>query len=192
MSLKRGVGENPGSPWVAKALRLRSLLMTDLRVALVFCGFLGLGACACSHYGLASSLPGHIKTVAIPLFEDRAFEYGVAERLTDAVVAEFSQDHTLSVVDEQRADSVLEGVLTRVDDEAMTYTANEEVEERKVRLRLDVSFYDRRKKRVIWEREGVEDWASYDPSDASARDAAIGEAVAKLARQMTDLTLSDW
>ena len=146
----------------------------------------------CSHYSLTSSLPSHIKTVAIPFFEDRALEYGVSELLTDAVTDAFMRDHALTVVDEQRADSVLQGSLVSVQDEAMTYTVDENVEERRVTLRIDVTYYDLKKKKVIWEKEGIQEWASYDPADPSSRERGIEEAVQKLGREMLNLTLSDW
>ena len=82
--------------------------------------------------------------------------------------------------------------MMRVQDEAMTYSANEDVEERKVTVRIDVTYYDRKKKKVIWEKEGIEEWGSYDPADPSGREEGINEAIEKLAREMINLTLADW
>ena len=57
---------------------------------------------------------------------------------------------------------------------------------------IAVTYYDVKKRKVIWEKERVEDWGAYDPSDPTAREEGIKEAADKLARQMIDLTLSDW
>ena len=57
-------------------------------------------------YGFSSSvLPGHIKTVAIPLMENRSVRGGLDAALTDSLVEAFIRNHTLSVVPEKNADA---------------------------------------------------------------------------------------
>lgn len=151
-----------------------------------------LGTGGCWHYSFTGTLPTHIKTVAVPLFEDKAFEHGLAELLTDAVISAFGQSLALKVVDEERADSVLQGTVVSVVDEAVSYTASEQVQERRIAIRIDVTYYDVRNRKMVWERQGIEEWGTYDPSDPSSRDSAIAEAAGKLGREMINLTLSDW
>ncbi|RKY83165.1 hypothetical protein DRP98_07780, partial [candidate division KSB1 bacterium] len=65
-----------------------------------------LGGCA--YYSFSgNTLPSYIKTVAIPLFEDQTSEFGIKEKLTDALISEFTRDNTLKISSQDEADSII-------------------------------------------------------------------------------------
>ena len=58
---------------------------------------------SCGPYSFTgSSIPGHIKTIAIPLFEDRTSEFEIKEKLTDYIIDEVTRDNTLKIANENQ------------------------------------------------------------------------------------------
>ena len=60
-----------------------------------------------------SGLPGHIKTVAVPAFQNQALRYKIEHRFTDAVISEIiRRGRGLRVQgDREGADAVIDGVV---------------------------------------------------------------------------------
>ena len=67
---------------------------------------------ACAYTARTSSLPPHLKKVAIPVFENGTTESSIEQEITDAVIQRFVTDNKLKVVDERSADCVLRGKVT--------------------------------------------------------------------------------
>jgi len=148
----------------------------------------------CSYYSTSGSLPAHLKTVAVPLFENETMEYGISELATDAVIDQLIQDNVLKVVDQGRADSLLQGRIVRAEDEPFTYTDQEEAREYRFRIVAEISYYDVKRNRTLWE-ETLEGWGTYDASseaDSDAREAGKADASRMLAKEILDLTTSGW
>jgi len=150
-------------------------------------------AFACGHYSFSGSMASHIKSIAIPLFEDRTAEFGIKEELSDALIAEFTRDNTLKIADRRNADSILEGVIRQIRDQAGAYDSEETVQELKVYLTVDVRYFDATKKKVVWE-DRLTQWGAFDPnlSGTDAREAAITEAIEKLTTEILNRTVSGW
>jgi hypothetical protein len=154
---------------------------------------LALGSAACGPYSFSgSALPSHIKTVVVPIFEDRTAEFGIKEMLTDAIIERITQDNTLKIADRRNADSMLDGAVLRVEDRAGAYERSERVQETKVFVTARIRFEDLRKNKVMWEDE-IEQWGTYDPAGGeAARRAAIEEALRKIADEVLNRTVSSW
>ena len=80
------------------------LLMMCLAAAAALAG-------ACAYTTSTALLPSHLKTVAIPVFENATTEYTLEQEVTDAVIAHFVADNHLKVVDERSANSVIKGKI---------------------------------------------------------------------------------
>lgn len=162
-------------------------------------GFLGLAAIlsGCG-YGFSSSvLPGHIKTVAIPLMENRSARGGLDAALADSLVEAFIRNHTLSVVPEKNADSALEGAILEYRREPFSVDANENVQEYKVEIFVAAHFVDLRNNKVLWEEERISQWATYNFIEVGGRPAetendGIGRALAKLTADILNRTVEGW
>ena len=148
----------------------------------------------CSYYSFSgSTLPSHIKTVAIPLFEDQTSEFGVKEKLTDALINEFTRDNTLKISSTNKADSILRGKIINVMDRAETYNAQEQVKSYRVYITVEVEFEDLRKRRILW-KERLNQWGSYSLTTAGSeeRQESIDQAIQKLAEDILNKSVSGW
>ena len=147
----------------------------------------------CAHYSFSGSMAPHIRTIAVPLFEDNTAEFNVKEQFTDVLIEEFTRDNTLKIADRRQADSVLEGVIFRIEDRAGAYNSQENAQEMKVYVTVDISYFDRKKNEVIWE-DRLTQWGTYDPSVSGdeARMEGIAEALDKLATEILNRTVSGW
>src|SRR6185369_13891210 len=70
-------------------------------------------AVGCGYTASPALLPQHLKTVAIPVFENATPEVRIEEEITNAVILRFIQDNHLKIVDEKTANSVIRGKVTQ-------------------------------------------------------------------------------
>ncbi len=153
--------------------------------------FLFLSA-GCSYYSVSGALPAHIKTAAVPLFDNETVEVGIVEEITAEVIDAIIKDGNMKVVGEFQADAVVNGTIIDVIEEADTYTKKEEAEQFKIRIFANVAFFDRKKNNTIWEENRMEGWALFDASDPDSRENAIKEALEMLAKEIIDKTVAGW
>lgn len=159
---------------------------------MICCGLISVALVACGPYSFSSTGATHIKSVAIPIFQDQTTEFGIKEKLTDEVIEEFTRDHTLRVTDRRNADAMIEGTIVRVEDEAGAFTANETVEDIKVFITVSVRYQDLKKRKVIWE-DNITQWGTFNPDEgAQSREGGIDEAVAKIANEILNKSVSGW
>jgi hypothetical protein len=147
---------------------------------------------SCGYYSVSGSLPSHIKTCAVPLFENETVEAGIVEEITTQVSNAIIKDGNMKVVGEFQADAVVRGTIVDVIDEAESYSKETSAEQFRIRIIASVTFFDRRKNRALWEEKRMEGEAAYAAGDLSARDDAIKEAMELLAKEIIDKTVSGW
>jgi hypothetical protein len=146
----------------------------------------------CGYYSFSgSTLPSHLKTIAIPVFDDQTAEFGIREALTDAVINGITRDNTLKISDPRNADSMLEGTILTIRDEAGTVSVDEEVKDIKVYLTLDVRFVDMKKREALWE-ERITQWGTYEPASANGRTDAIDEIIDKVSEDILNKIIAGW
>ncbi len=147
---------------------------------------------ACGPYSFSGTSSPHIKSVAIPIFQDQTSEFGIKEKLTDVLIQEFTKDNTLRVTDRRSADSLLEGTIIRVDDRAGAFTSDERVQDIKIFITVHVKYQDLQKRKVIWEEE-ITQWGTFNPDEGpQSRDAGIAEAIAKISGEILNKSVSGW
>jgi hypothetical protein len=157
-----------------------------------------LWAAGCGVYGFSSSLlPSHIRTVAVPLPENRTNRVDLAPALADSLTESFLADQTLKVVGEREADSVVEGVILEYRREPFTFDAQENVQTYRVEILMEARFVDVRKNHVLWERKRMSQWDTYNFSSVGGRPAeseevGIGRVLAKLTDDIVNQTLQAW
>lgn len=163
-------------------------------------GALGLGLflSGCGAYGFSSSLlPSHIKTVGVPLMENRTDRRDLATALADSLVNAFISDNTLKVVDERDADATLEGTILEYHREPFTYDAAENVQTYRVEIVLEARFVDVRKNNVLWEEKHLSQWDTYNfvpvgGQPAETEDTAIGRVLVKLRDDILNRSIEGW
>lgn len=146
----------------------------------------------CGPYSFSSKTTTHIKTVAIPIFQDQTSEFGVKEKLTEVVIEEFTRDNTLKISNRRQADSVIEGTILRIDDRAGAFTSAERVEDIKIFITVKVKYEDLKKRKIVWEEE-ITQWGTFNPdAGPESRNEGIDEALAKIANEILNKSVSGW
>lgn len=148
-----------------------------------------LGSCM---YSFKGSLPPHIRSIAIPLFENQTAEYRINETITDLLIQEFMRENVLRLDNEKSADSVLEGAVTRITDSPYTYTEAEQVKDYRVTIGLKIRWYDQVQDKVLLEKN-VSGWGVYDAQQATTtRENGIEEATSKIAQDIINAITANW
>ena len=128
----------------------------------------------------------------MPILEDRTSEFGIAEELTNTIIDAYTSDNTLKIADRRNADSILNGVLLKIEERAGVYTAEDVVEEIRVFVTVQIKYEDIKNRKIIWEGT-INQFGSYAPdSDSSTREQAITEAIDKIAKDIITKTVSGW
>lgn len=148
-------------------------------------GFIVTGCGVYSFTG--STLPPHIKTVAIPLFEDRTTEFGIDQLLTDALTEEITDDNTLKIANPREADALISGTIMSVKDRTGQYDTNESASDYRVTISVKVQFEDVKKRKVLWE-DTISQWGAYEGD----RSEGIEEALAKISTEILNRSVSGW
>jgi|TARA_B100000929_G_scaffold67208_1_gene51317 hypothetical protein len=114
----------------------------------------------CMYYSLAGSIPVHINSIAIPIVENQTAEFGMSESVTENLLNKFNEENILRVTDEDQANSILRGTITRVTDAPYTFTKEEAVTEYRFTVHMKVEWYDVRDDKVLMEKS-FSGWGAY-------------------------------
>ena len=98
----------------------------------LLCSLLILSACGYHMAGTGGHLTPGMKSVFIPVFENKTMEPIVEEELTPAVIREFLHDGRIEVVDRSRADMVLEGSVVSYKETPVSFDASQNVREYRI------------------------------------------------------------
>ena len=155
------------------------------------------GAVSCAYTTSSALLPSHLKTVAVPVFENATAEYTLEQEVTDAVIARFIADNHLKIVDERSANAVIKGRITSYKNSVFGFTQAAQVQEYRVTLAASVTFKDQVKNRELWSEAELVKTANYyvvDTPGATAKTELDGrkEAIAKLAEEIVARSVEGW
>lgn len=155
------------------------------------------GAGSCGYTASPALLPAHLKTVAIPVFENSTTEYTLEQDVTNAVIERFVKDNHLRVVDERSANAVVRGKLTGYKNAVFGFSAANRAQEYRVTLTCSVVFKDLVKNREIWNESGLIKTANYfvvDVPGQPARTELDGrkEAITKIADEILTRSVEGW
>ena len=142
-------------------------------------------------YSFKGSLPPHLKSVSIPSIVNQTAEFGVAEELTDLVLARFLRDGLLKLTDEAAADSRLSLTFTDIREAPFAYGSDERTTQVRLTIRLKAEFWDKVEDRSLWSREFSE-WGTFDPNGTPTRSDAIAEAAGRLVEDINQQLVADW
>jgi len=158
---------------------------------------LAAAAASCAYTTSTALLPSHLKTVAVPVFENGTTEYTLEQDVTDAVIAAFIADNHLKVVDERSAHAVLKGRITSYRNAVFGFSQTAQAQEYRVTIGISVTFKDQVKNRQLWTEPNMVKTANYyvvnTPGD-SARTELDGrkQAIAKLAEEIIARSVEGW
>jgi len=164
-------------------------------IALVFLLLLAPG---CGVYSTNPGLlPGHIKTLAVPAFDNRTVQVGLDQEITQAVITRFVEDNHLRVVGEGEANAVLTGAVIDYKNTVFGFTGREQAQEYRVQIAVSVRLLDKVKNRELWRDENLIKTQNYyvvDVPGQTAQDEVSGrkEAIRKIADEILSRTIENW
>lgn len=111
----------------------------------------------CNYSFTGASVPAHLKTVAIPIFEDRtgAGIFRLKEDITNVLTQKFIEDNSLQVAEKTSANSLIEGTITSASDSPSQIGAGdkgETVKTNRFTINVKVIFRDMINKKIIFEK----------------------------------------
>ena len=150
-----------------------------------------LGGCG---YSLRGTLPGHIRTVAIPVFANKTQEPAVENLLTRAVVDAFVTSGRLKVVRPEDADSILEGEIVGYQLNSLSFNSQQNVREYRLTVTLNLQFKDVKQNVVLWRQEGLQEKADFQVQGQvsltiSSEESALRTAAVDIGRAIVNLTV---
>ena len=158
---------------------------------------LAVAAASCAYTTSTALLPSHLKTVAVPVFENGTTEYTLEQDVTDAIIARFVADNHLKVVDQGSAHAIVKGRITSYRNAVFGFSQTAQAQEYRVTLGISVTFKDQVKNRELWSEPDMVKTANYyvvDTPGDSARTELDGRkrAIAKLAEEIVARSVEGW
>jgi outer membrane lipopolysaccharide assembly protein LptE/RlpB len=151
--------------------------------------WLGLALTGCTYAFNPSSIPGHIKTLEIPVAENQTLEVALAEELTAGLTDRFVRDNSLRVV-QKDADALLDCQITGYEKRVFGFDSNEVASEYIVIMTVNMTLRDRVKSKEIWNEAGVQGRASYALAGSDEGVTTEEEARVLAIKQIVDLALA--
>ena len=165
--------------------------------------FVLVSSCVLSSCGYTQKahLPNDIKTIAVPTFKNEipprdqfAYQPGLEIELTNAIRDRFIFDGNLKVVDESKADAILEGSIVSYEQEGLRFDRLESVDEYRLFLVVKFKLIDRRTKKVLIEEPNFSGRTEFFVSQrpGSNRKKTTDSATFDLARSLVDRIVEEW
>jgi hypothetical protein len=163
--------------------------------------FLGLAGCG---YSTRSALPADFRTIYVPEFKNKiAYTTESANRhlyipllevrVRDAIINRFLFDGNLRIGQPDSSDLELQGELVSYERSPIRFTENDDVEEYRVHIVINMILKDE-EDHIVWEEANFTGEATYFVRGplASSEDVAVEEALTDLARRVVERTIENW
>ncbi len=154
----------------------------------------------CFYSFTGASVPSHLKTVAIPVFDDKSGfgEATLRESFTRKLTQKFIDDNTMMVAPKSDADAILECTIVSVSPDVPQSvtsgeTGTEKVSVRRITVTVRVVFKDLVKKKTVSDKR-YSNFGDYDAETdvLQGRKQAIESAVDKISDDILLGTVSNW
>jgi hypothetical protein len=164
-------------------------------VLILLIGSITLINFGCGAYSFTgSSVPSHLKTIYIPVAQDRspAAIPGLRELLTDNLIQKFINDNSMQVASSTNANATLDCTITSVTDAPSIVSAGEQVSARKVTIIVKVVYKDLVMKKTVFDKNFT-GYGEYQPAQTeNKREDAIAIAVDYISEDILLAVVSGW
>ena len=155
-----------------------------------------LTGCGYHIAGRGSHVQSEVKSISIPVFENKTMEPIVEEEITPAVIKGFLKDSRIVVVDRSQADLVLHGSVTSYSETPLSFDKNQNVLEYRISVTTHLKLLRQSTNTISWERD-LNAYAEYKVSSdvmstKNLRFLALKEIAQNLAEEATDRVLLGW
>lgn len=159
-------------------------------------------------YTTGSLLPPRLKTIYVDNFKNKIeidrevtesarytlYRPGLENDVTNAVTNRFIFDGNLKIAAKDRADLVLSGELINYTQEAFAYDGEDNVEEYRIKIAVNIKLIDTADNGLMWEENGFTGESTYRTTGrfAASEDTARDEAMEDLAKRIVERTIEGW
>ncbi len=142
---------------------------------------------ACGYrFAGSGSFPAGIKSVSIPIFENRTSETGMENTLTNALIYEVTRGKKVALTSMDKADALLSGVIKSMSIETISRKSTHSPLERRVTVTVDLKLTDP-SGRVIRSVKGVSESEAYDVMpDKPATEQKRRDAISVLSKRLAE------
>ena len=156
--------------------------------------FLVAGLTSACGYSIHGHLPADLKTVAVPVFGNRTAKPFVETEMTRALADAFATDGRLKVVSRDRADTILEGEVTRYELISIAFDSSTNVRLYRLVVTMNVRFRDVRRDMILFREDNLSEKADFrvsgDVSQTISREeVALLAATRDIARAVVALAI---
>ncbi len=151
-----------------------------------------LGGCG---YTVNGTLPSHIKTVAVPIFQNRTSEPAIEGLITRAVVEAFSTNGRLKVVARDQADAVLDGEIMGYAVSSIAFDRDANVRLYRLLVTINLRMRDLRRNTVLFQENNIREQADFRVQNAvsqtiSREETALRAAAVDIGRSIVSLAVT--
>lgn len=147
---------------------------------------LAVAGCGYHLVGYGGQFPAGVKSLAVPIFENRTGNVEIARTLTNHFVRELLGTGKVKVLPLGEADAAVRGVITRYEIEPITFRRDRTATENRLVVSADVSLVLRGEGEPVFRESGVTRYYEYPVSE----DLAVDQKEQDLARQEVSRELS--
>lgn len=127
----------------------------------------------------------------------KLYRPGLETDITKAVVNKFLFDGNLKPVESAAADLLLKGELYEFRRDPLRYTENDEVEEYRVSVVVNLILWDAKEDKPVWQENGFTGDTTYfteltRSGTVKSSEKAVSDAIADLARRIVERTVEQW
>ncbi len=154
------------------------LILSGILATVTACGYQFAGR---------GDLPGGIQTLSVRILENRTSETGVETIFSNALINELNRRRSGSVVEDARADAVLQGAIDSLAWDTVARTGSNTAAERRVYAAVTLSLTDM-EGNELWKRSGIRAEQAYAvvAGNKSATESNRRRAIATLSEQMAE------
>ena len=170
---------------------------------------LGISICnAGCGYTTKSLLPSNFKQLYVANFKNsiaisaeqsnmrmyRGYRPGMEIEITKAVTDKFIMDGNLKITTEDKADLALAGELVDFRREPLRYDVNDNIEEYRLKLIVNLELNDVKTGKTLWVEKGFAGETTYMTTGPLAKtdSTAVAAAMVDLARRIVERTIEAW
>jgi len=149
--------------------------------------FAGCSGCPYSFTG--SSVPPHLRTIAIPFADDRSGSGNteIREKLTKVLTQKFIEDNSFKIAERTKADAIIEMYIASWDDAAAVVSSGETIQTRRITIGVQVVYKDLVQKKTVYEKR----FSDYGDYPAGSGIEGIQKGIETAIDRITDTILLD-
>jgi hypothetical protein len=182
--------------------------MKTKKTVLLVTGYLLVIAIAGCGYTTRSMISNKFKTIYVTPFVNKVditneaytsdkykiYRPMLETDITKSVINKYLFDGNLKPVKEESADLILKGELIDFRKDPLRYDENDVVTEYRVNIVVNISLWDRKEDKMVWEERGFTGDTSYFTSGTQAKSeaTAITDALTDLSRRIVERTVEQW